>query len=106
MKNIKVAYIIDNNQLVLNVGKNDGIEPGQRFLIYGLSEEDIIDPETNQSLGKLELVRGTGAISYIQDSMSIIKTDMKERSPLAGLVRNYEVIPFSNPQIGDFAREI
>lgn len=106
MKNIKVAYIIDNNQLVLNVGKNDGIEPGQRFLIYGLSEEDIIDPETNQSLGKLELVRGTGAISYIQDSMSIIKTDMKERSPLAGLVGNYEVIPFSNPQIGDFAREI
>lgn len=110
MKQIQVAYIINNEQLVLNVGSDDGISEGQEFLIYGLSENDIIDPATNSSLGRLELVRGTGVVDYIQDKMCILKTNTIRKSPTFSVTKmlagesNY--VPFDSPKIGDYAREI
>lgn len=92
MKELRVSYIIDKAQLVLNVGARDNIQPDQRFLIYGLSDKDIIDPATGNSLGRLELVRGTGTVSYIQDTMCIIESD--------------DMFDFKNPTVGDHARLI
>ena len=39
-----VAKVLDNKQLVLNIGSCDDVVMGQRFLIYGLSDDEIIDP--------------------------------------------------------------
>ncbi len=110
MKQIQVAYVINNEKLVLNVGSEDGISKGQEFLIYGLSEDDIIDPATNISLGRLELVRGVGVVEYIQDKMCIIKTNTVKKSPAFSVTQALSgelcYIPFDSPKVGDFAREI
>ena len=109
MKELKIAYVLDSNRLVLNAGSSDGIPKNQRFLVYGTSEEEIVDPVTNKPLGFLEIVRGTGKISYVQDTMSIIETDML-KSPLYSVARslsvNPEYKPFCEPQVGDSVREI
>lgn len=77
MKQARVIYISpDHLQASLNVGSNDGISMGDRFLIYTLSEHEILDPETNESLGFLELVKGTGKVIHLQEKMCTIESDM------------------------------
>lgn len=98
-----VAKVLDNKQLVLNIGSCDDVVMGQRFLIYGLSDDEIIDPITHESLGHLELVRGTGSVIFIQEKMCIIKSDT---TPFATVSDLFNPSPFSNPQEGDYAREI
>lgn len=82
---IKVAKIIDEYTVVINRGRHQGIKEGQRFLIYSIGEE-IIDPDTKQSLGQLEIVKGTGKVAHLQDSMSQVSSDMKA-PPLRSIKR-------------------
>lgn len=100
-----VAKVLDDYKLVLNIGSYDDVVMGQRFLIYGLSDDEIIDPITHESLGYLELVRGTGSVIFIQEKMCIIKSDSTS-APLVAVSEFFEPKPFSNPQEGDYAREI
>lgn len=104
-KDVHVAHIIDSHQLVLNVGSEDGVDLGIRFLIYGLSEDDIIDPVTSKPLGRLELVRGTGSVTYVQDKMSIITSDTPANLGFISALNN-EYAPFKSPCVGDYARQI
>ncbi|WP_013322919.1 hypothetical protein [Gloeothece verrucosa] len=112
-----VAEIIDDYKLVINKGEKDGIRKGQRMLVYRVSEEDIKDPETGESLGYLELVRGTGKIIYIQEKMSILESDKTPInsywSAFPSQLDKYiekllegKLLPFENPQIGDKVKPI
>lgn len=116
-----VAKVIDDYKLVINRGSEHGIREGQRMLVYCISDEDIKDPETGESLGFLELVRGTGKIIFIQEKISILesdkfhKIDSSFRSFESGLRKVLDEInksydgkrvPFDNPQIGDKVKPI
>lgn len=74
-----VAKVIDEYTVIINKGAADGIRDGARFLIYGLGDE-ILDPETHESLGNLELVRGIGVAQHIQDKMTTVKS-AKTKNP-------------------------
>ena len=128
---IKVAKVRDEYTLVLNKGANDGIKPGQRFLIYSLGEE-IIDPDTQKSLGQLEIVKGTGKVTHLQPSMATLQSDMKTPpskairrikkndpfglSGLASIMGSTnevieetlptETLPFEDPETNDIAKSI
>lgn len=126
---IKVAKIIDEYTLVVNKGSRDGIKSGQRLLIFTFGE-DIIDPDNNVNLGPLEIVRGTGKVTHLQETIATVTSDMKSsprktivkrRKPkiLYGLAEYYadligaeeveeqlpaETVPFEQPTIGDYAK--
>lgn len=100
-----VAKVLDDYKLVLNIGSYDDVVMGQRFLIYGLSDDEIIDPITHESLGRLELVRGIGLVIYVQSKMCIIKSD-STLSPFVTVLDSMKSVPFDNPLEGDYAREI
>lgn len=124
----RVAKVIDEETFILNKGKADGINPGDRFLVYAQGDE-IFDPETKESLGQLELIRGTGKVIHVQDRIATVKSDMKTspvrtiRKPNIGGLRglsslaaslsaSYELeeylppttVPFENLSEGDFVR--
>ena len=61
-----VASIINEYKVVINRGIKHDIRLGQRFLIYKLSDEEIIDPITKEPLGYLEIVKGTGKVIHLQ----------------------------------------
>lgn len=125
-KTIKVAHVISKFKLVLNIGTDDGYKAGDRFLIYQLSDFDIEDPDTHQSLGKLELVRGRGVITHIQRNICQITSDrystnqpkkiIKRTRTSLGMFNNepeYEeidppstLLPFDGARVGDMARPI
>lgn len=124
MSQYKVVGIFDNDyKLVINAGANKGIKIGHRFLIYALSEYEIIDPDTSESLGHLEIVKGTGKVVHVQEKMSTIESDTYDSAPPTKIIRkrnslwgNYDAteeqtiskehIPFESPKKGDFAKRV
>ena len=107
----KVIKIIDEYNIVINKGTADGITSNARFLVYRLGEE-LFDPDTNESLGVLEIVCGEGKPEHIQDHMATLhtskifvrKTKTIRKSPYGGLFGETEEtydpettdIPFEN----------
>jgi hypothetical protein len=72
----KIAQILDNYRVVLNKGSRDGVTAGMRFVIFQ-EGDDIIDPETKQSLGKLEIVKGAVTAEHVQESLTVAVTEHK-----------------------------
>lgn len=79
-ENAVVAKVIDSYTVVLNKGSADDVALGDRFLVYGIGAE-IVDPETGESLGEVEIVRGTGKITHVQDKMSTLTSDKTFKGP-------------------------
>ena len=55
-----VVLVIDEYNVAINRGSEHGVEIDKRFAIYGTTIEDIIDPETGENLGALEIFKGNG----------------------------------------------
>lgn len=105
----KVAKVLEGNySLILNRGVRHGVRMDQRFLVYELEDEDIIDPVTNKRLGKLETPKGTGKVVNVAPWWAEIRSDMfaetdrwwNFRADLEGRQ------PFSAPEEGDLAKPI
>ena len=123
-KSILVAKVIDHYTLVINCGSNDGVKEGQRFLIYDVSQEEIKDPATGESLGHLESVKGIGKVTHLQDRLSTLvsveeaegeRRIIKRRTPAYLMLGASEeeiitpakgFLPFSDAKPGDRARPI
>jgi hypothetical protein len=132
IKQSKVAKVVNTYSVVLNVGQNEGVDIGDDYILYRVGE-DILDPDTGESLGAYEQIVGRGTITHVQDLMStLVSSEIKEsgrkvvrkyaKSPtsaLWGLGPNFsmpseEVIeepekilrPFSNAEVGDFAKKV
>ena len=69
----KVAKILSPTQVVLSCGSEDGVKPGTEFIIYDLSD-NIIDPETQEDLGRIELVKGRVVASHVQEKITVAST--------------------------------
>lgn len=115
-----VSRIVDEYTIVINRGSDDDIRKGQKFLVYGIDDE-VIDPETNESLGHLEIVRGRGVITHLQQKMATLKSDEKLPSKVIkkrnlGLLsmgteiieesENNTLLPFDDPEINDKAKPL
>ena len=69
----RIAQIIDDHRIVINKGHEHGVRVGQRFLILAIGDE-IFDPETDESLGQVEVVKGRGKVTHVQEKMSTLQT--------------------------------
>jgi hypothetical protein len=70
-----VVEASDPVRIVLNRGASHGVEAGHEFLIYDLSAEELEDPESGDSLGRLERVKGTGVVINVQERMCTVELD-------------------------------
>jgi hypothetical protein len=78
----QIARIIDESALIVNRGAKDGVIQGMRFAVF-VQVEDVIDPETQKSLGKWELVKGELLASHVQEGMAICTPVPRPASPTA-----------------------
>jgi hypothetical protein len=106
-----VARVLDDATIVINKGSDNGIKLGQRFLIYSVTDKEIIDPATNEALGYLENPKGTGKVTHVQEKISIIASDRKyEREYPIRFTGETETKlvsePFKNPKVADLAKPI
>ncbi len=66
----KVIRIIDETHYIFNVGWKQGVSPGLRFVIYQESDDEIFDPDLEESLGKVEFVKGKVEIFHTQEKLA------------------------------------
>src|SRR5437870_4764299 len=69
MVRTKIARILSPTRVVLAAGSEQGVEEGMEFVIYELSDP-VTDPETQESLGQLELHKGRVEAIHVQDKMA------------------------------------
>ena len=121
----KIVKVIDDYKVVINKGAEDGIKEGYKFLVYSLGDE-IYDPDTKESLGILEIVKGYGKATHVQNRMTTIesckvtkkpstKKVVKNNNPILAMVGSSETItydentilePFESPEVGDCAKYV
>ncbi len=118
-----IVKILSPVKLVINRGSNHDVKPNSRFLIYSLGDEILTDPETGKSLGKLEIVKGTGRVTHVQEKIATLESDQKQPAKrtiikrtgglaIFGVSEEEELTPsdnllnFEEPEIGDKAKPI
>ena len=65
----KVAAIIDDTTLVLNVGSEQGVQEGMAFCHFCLARGRIEDPDSGQSLGRWEAVKARVVATHVQERL-------------------------------------
>ncbi|MEG1256858.1 hypothetical protein [Clostridium sp.] len=103
-KFFKIVKIKSSTEIVINAGSEDGIKDYQRFLVYSLDGEEIIDPDTGKSLGNLEVVKGTGIATFIHEKMCTITSDMYSKYSELDITLRPSISPFfddNSPKVGD-----
>ena len=76
----KVAERISGYAFVINRGSDHGVNVDDSFLVFGLGD-DISDPDTGESLGALEIVRGRAKVTHVQERMSTLESSEEETIP-------------------------
>jgi hypothetical protein len=132
-KQAKVAKVVDPFVVVLTVGKSDGVDVGDDFIIYRVGDE-IFDPDTGESLGDYEQIVGRGTVTHVQDKICTLESSEVKSSgrkvirkfsqvnSLSGLLAlnaaigrpSEEIVeepekvlrPFSHAEVGDFAKRL
>lgn len=128
-KILAVVKVLNEYRVVINAGSVDGINEKDRFLVYELGEE-LVDPESKENLGRLEIVKGTGRPIHIQEKLTTIESNKIRRAsdrrrivtksgghPIFGLgttpsveeivePREDTLEAFLNPKVGDRAKGI
>ncbi|VVB85980.1 Uncharacterised protein [uncultured archaeon] len=71
----KIIKILDNKRVIVNLGYKDNVMKDMRFIVYA-EGENIKDPDTNESLGKREIVKHKIKATHIQENFSIMESDV------------------------------
>ena len=84
-KQFRVVKIINDMKVVVNAGSSDLIERGSKLEIYTIGEE-VIDPDTNKSLGTLDTIKAYIEVVDVFPKMCICRnTETKTYNALLGL---------------------
>jgi hypothetical protein len=76
----KIVKVVDDYTIVVNRGIDGGLKVGDQFVVVCLGEV-ILDPDTNEDLGKLEIVKGKAEVVHVQDKMATLKSCRYSRAP-------------------------
>ena len=100
-KQIKIVHVSDDNcDVSLNVGSINGVQEGDKFLVYSLSDHDkmctITSVTYRKPVAKKTIRKTTPSMTMWAGSTveEIVQDD------------NREQIPFDNPHVGDLAKPI
>lgn len=75
--------IISTKQIVINAGFDEGIKEGEELeIIDKISNEPVVDPETGEDLGYLNISKGKVRVSRVFPKMSIAEAPYETYSIL------------------------
>ncbi len=80
----KVARILNDREVALNLGSSHGVKIGMKFNILSTSGHDIRDPDTGESLGSIERTKARVQVTTVQDRLSVARTYQKYKVNVGG----------------------
>lgn len=81
----KVAKILNSRELALNIGSDAGVKPGMVFEIRSPREDIILDPDTGDVLGEVNLPKTRVKISRVAPKFSVAATYRSKRVDAGGV---------------------
>lgn len=91
MSNGRIIKVLNKYKVVTNLGSKS-VELEQKFRIIKLGEL-ILDPETNEELGRLEIPCGNVKVISVQEKMSIMESsdyDIEETKRETKIITKHE----------------
>jgi len=76
----KVAKILDEYSIVINVGRDNDVVNGMVFAVFVQSDEEVKDPDSGEALGKLENIKEHVFVAHVQDKFSTCVAGEKDAS--------------------------
>lgn len=70
----KVAQLLNERQIVINIGRLDGVEAGMRFAVLAGKPIEVLDPDTGRSLGTLDQDKVRVESTQVLDQMTVCTT--------------------------------
>jgi hypothetical protein len=80
----KVARILNDRDIALNIGTDQGVSIGMFFDVLDTAGEEIRDPETNELLGSVDRVKVRVKVTRVQEKLSVASTFEKVRVNIGG----------------------
>ena len=77
----KIAKIIDEYKVVVNAGSNDSIKDGDFLEVYQPGQE-VIDPDTGESLGALDFIKAKLRVVNVFPKMCVCENRETERTSI------------------------
>jgi len=68
-----VADVLNQYEVVVNVGSEHGVQSDMEFIVYSIGDE-ITDPDTGESLGNVERVKARVYPDHIQENITVMRT--------------------------------
>lgn len=88
----KIIRILNDMEIVINGGHDNDLQEGDLLEIFVVGEE-IIDPDTSESLGTLDIIKGKVEIKTLYPKMALCKSaefiKVKESSPLEQMTKTF-----------------
>jgi hypothetical protein len=83
----RVAQILNERELVINIGAEQGVKAGMKFAVLAESPLDIKDPESGETLGVIDREKVRVKVSEVRPRLAICCT--------------YRVIRTGSPSVAD-----
>ena len=97
----KVAKVLNAREVAINLGSAQGVRPGMYFDVVA-RHEDIVDPDTRESLGAIERPKTRVKITWVQEKLSLASTCKSREVNVGG---DIHVRDFSKA-LPDFSRAL
>ena len=70
----KVAAVLNERELVINIGDKNGVEIGMKFKVLTEKPAKILDPDTKDELGMVDREKVRVEVVEIQKKLSVCRT--------------------------------
>ncbi len=68
----KIAMILDERRAAVNLAADSGVAVGDVFIVYNEGAE-VTDPDSGESLGRIEVVKAQVTVSHVQEKLCIVE---------------------------------
>jgi hypothetical protein len=86
----KVAKIVTTSILAINRGSDHGVKKNMVFYVLDPATEDIVDPDTGESLGPIKRTKVRVWVSEVEPKVCLAEARQSSSSGLAGIARLFE----------------
>jgi hypothetical protein len=70
----KVAEILNERELVINIGVQHGVRTGMKFAVLASTPLEISDPDTDEPLGAVDRIKVKVRAKHVQEKLSVCET--------------------------------
>jgi hypothetical protein len=83
----RVARLITDEELIMNVGSSDGVEVGHIYAVLDPLAQNVKDPTTGLDLGSLDRVKARVAVTEVGEKLSLARVIGRDSGGLSAAAR-------------------